>query len=276
MRQRHEPVPIDVIELFGEDRAALLQLLDALTEADWHHPTVCKGWSVRDVAAHVLGGDLGNVSRRRDRYTGVRPHPGEDIVALVNRLNDDWMRAAQRLSPRLIRELLEFGGPPMFAYFASLDLSATGDSVSWAGPQPAPVWLDVAREYTERWHHQQHIRDAVGSPGQTEPRYLHPVLATFAYALPHALRELPAADGTVVHWHVSGPAGGDWTVLRSSSRWTLETGAPANAAAASVELEQDQAWRLFTKGLGPEEVNARVTGDERLGSQLLRSVAIIA
>src|SRR5438445_8929800 len=74
-------------------------------------------------------------------------------------------------------------------FFDSLNLLALATPVSWAGPAPAPVWLDVAREYTERWHHQQHIRDAIGQPGQTDHRFLHPVLATFAYALPVALQD---------------------------------------------------------------------------------------
>jgi hypothetical protein len=53
--------------------------------------------------------------------------------------------------------------------------------------------LELAREYTERWLHQQHIRDAVGAPGQTDPRFLAPVLATFAHAFPVALRRVTAA-----------------------------------------------------------------------------------
>ena len=48
--------------------------------------------------------------------------------------------------------------------------------IDWAGPEPAPIWLHVAREYTERWVHQQHIRDAVGRPGLNERRWLGPVL----------------------------------------------------------------------------------------------------
>ena len=53
-----------------------------------------------------------------------------------------------------------------------------------------------AREFTERWVHQQQIRDAVGKPGLTERRWLHPVLDAFARALPHALRDHAAPGGT--------------------------------------------------------------------------------
>ena len=47
-------------------------------------------------------------------------------------------------------------------YFASLNLTALGAAAQLGG---AGVWLDVAWEYTERWRHQQHVRDTVGRPG---------------------------------------------------------------------------------------------------------------
>ena len=77
------------------------------------------------------------------------------------------MLAARRMSPRLLRELLALIGPDVEAYFSSLDLEAIGGPVSWAGPDSSPVWFDIAREFTERWHHQQQIRDATGQPPLT-------------------------------------------------------------------------------------------------------------
>lgn len=271
------PDPVQVLDLFPEERTALLQLLSTLTPEEWQQPTVCAGWSVKDVALHVLGGDLGNLSRRRDGFRGTEPRPGEDIVTLVNRINEEWVQTARRFSTRVITDLLALTGPQLHAYFASLDLMATGGSVSWAGLDKAPVWLDVAREYTERWLHQQHIRDAVGKPGLTDSRYLAPVLATFAYALPPALREEDAPEGTVVLVRIEGEAGGDWSVVREGGRWTLYEGA-AEQAAAFVTMDQSTAWRLLTKGITPEEASRSISfaGDRRLGEQVLQAVAIIA
>jgi len=73
-----------VFDLLAEDRAALLLLLDSVDEDDWARPTACAGWSVKDVAGHILGGDLGNLSRRRDDFRSEMPLPDEDLVGFIN------------------------------------------------------------------------------------------------------------------------------------------------------------------------------------------------
>lgn len=274
-----KPPPIHTIHLFPELLAHLLHLLQALPEPAWARPTACPGWTVKDVAAHLLGGDVGILSRRRDAYTPPGPEIAgwDELVALINHLNDEWVGATRRLSPRLLVDLLRLTGEQVGAYFRTLDLAATGDPVSWAGPEPAPVWLDVAREYTERWLHQQHIRAAVGRPGLTGPRYLAPVLATFVHALPRAYRDVAAPPGTAVQVEIGGPAGNTWTVLREASSWTLYAG-QAGSPATVVRLPPGVAWRLFTRGMAPDAARARIeiAGDRLLAHNLLDAVAIIA
>jgi uncharacterized protein (TIGR03083 family) len=268
--------PIQVLDLFPLEREALLELLSGLTPEEWERPTVCAGWSVKDVALHILGGDLGNISGRRDGVWGLNPTPGEEFGSFINRINEEWVRTARRLSGQMIIDLLGFAGPQLFDYFATLDLNALGGIVSWAGPGPAPVWLDVAREYTERWMHQQHIRDAVGKPGLTEGRFFTPVLATFVHALPLTFRDTEATPGTTVQLHVRGEAGGEWAIVRERDNWTLYAGA-AEKPHARVDLDQSAAWHLFTKGIIPEDAERASTfeGDKGLGLQVLRAVAII-
>ena len=60
--------PIATVELFPQERSALLQLLNALPDEQWANPTVCPGWTVHDVALHLLGDDIGIISARRDGY----------------------------------------------------------------------------------------------------------------------------------------------------------------------------------------------------------------
>jgi uncharacterized protein (TIGR03083 family) len=269
-----------VTQLFQPERASLLELLSSLSAEQWQAPTVCPGWSVKDVALHLLGDDIGLLSRRRD---GVAPadaswEPGgfQELVAFLDRLNQTWVEAARRISPRLLCELLAFTGEATWRYLASLDPLAVEGRVSWVGPDPVPNWLDVAREYTERWTHQQQIRDAVGVPGLKEPAFMAPVLATFVHALPRAFAGAPAPAGTTVEVAVGGQGGGCWVLTRTPDGWHLAAGTAAEPV-ARVALDAETAWRLWTKGIGPAaaEAGVSISGDRALGRRVLDAVAII-
>ena len=276
-----EPAPpILVTDLFPEILDALLALLGGLTPAQWAAPTACASWSVHDVALHLLGDDASILARQRDGFTPPGAPPGptwEELVAWLNARNARWVEETRRISPPLLCDLLRLTGTQASAHFAGRDLYALGAPVSWAGPGPAPVWMDVAREYTERWHHQQHIRDAVGQPGLMEPRYFAPVLDAFVRALPHAYRAVPADPGTLVQLTIAGAAGGTWVLRNDPGGWQLYRDAD-RPAHAGVVIPQDVAWRLFTKGLSPAEAEqeATLTGDPALGRQALAMVSIIA
>ncbi len=277
-RSLQPPEPIMVVALFPEILAELVKLLSNLSAEEWQKPTVCPGWSVKDVALHLLGDEVGNLSRRRDGHAlGASVTGWEDLVALINNANQGWVQATQRISPRLLIDLLEFTGVQLCDYFRSLDPFALGGSVSWAGPERAPVWLDLAREYTERWHHQQHIRDAVSKPGLEEPRYMAPVLAAFVRAMPRAFRSTPAAENTAVTLTITGESGGQWSLLRERGEWRLYQGAP-DRPEAKVFLDQAVAWRLFTRGLAQNVAREHLSlsGDQALGSKVLEMVSIIA
>ena len=278
------PQPVAVLDQFPEERRHLLDLLGELAEEEWAAPTVCPGWSVKDVALHLLGVDLGNLARRRDGFEDPSfAPPGADLTdwtTLVDALgawNEQWVRATRRLSPRLLCELLEMTGPALYDYFVGLDLTALGGAVSWAGPNPAPTWLDVAREYTERWTHQQQIREALGRPGLTGRRFFAPVLATFVHALPHTLRSIDAADGARLRLRIIGDSGEAWQAVRAAGRWHLCRDEPVPVD-ATLTLDQDVAWRLFTTGISVTQARPSVAldGDQRLATAALEMVGIIA
>ena len=276
--------PVFVLDLFPPVHQALLQLLTGLNEEEWYLPTICAGWSVKDIALHLLGDDIGLLSRKRDGfdpfekvYAKRHIDSWSDLVAYLNEMNALWVQATRRISCELLCSLLIFSGEETYRYFTSLDPSAIGDPVSWAGQDPAPVWLDIAREYTERWVHQQHIRDAVNKSGLKERRFLTPVLETFVRALPHTFREIQASNGTHIQLIISGEAGDTWSLLRENDHWVLGKTAPAPVT-ASVSIDQETAWRLFTKGVSKDEALHYTTfkGDQTLALKVLDMVSIIA
>lgn len=56
-------------QVIGTQRRNLADLLDGLSDEQWRHPSLCAGWTVRDVAAHLTLQQLG----LRD-LIGTMPH----------------------------------------------------------------------------------------------------------------------------------------------------------------------------------------------------------
>jgi uncharacterized protein (TIGR03083 family) len=273
--------PIHTAELFLPLQKELLSLLRSLAPDDWSRPTVAGNWTVKDIAAHILDGDLRRLSMHRDGYfqTSGDPSPEgyNDLVAYLNDLNATWNRAVGRLSPRMLTDLLEWAGPQVASFFASLDSEGAALwPVAWAGQEQSANWMDIGRDYTEKWHHQAQIRDAVGMPLLMERRWLHPVIALSMYALPHAFRLVEAATGDSVSVVIDGEAGGRWLIVRDESGWIISEGEIANPR-LSVRMDADTAWRLFFNGLSAQEAGRRVVteGDPRLRAAFLSTRAVM-
>lgn len=270
--------PIFVHELFPEMRAELLHILRSLNDDQWQLPTACAGWSVKDVALHILADDMGYLSRHRDQdgLTGKFDN-FDDLVAFINDLNQTWIDATRRLSCRLLLDLLEFTGTQFEAYLQTINLYADTAPISWAGHQPAPMWLQVARELTEFWMHHQHISEAVGIRSLRDERFLRPVLSTFVHALPRTYRDMVAPVDTLIVFEVTGTIQASWHLVNEGEYWALyeETGFQPTT---TITIPAEIAWKIFTKGVSPTEAqkHAQISGDVDLGITALSSVAILA
>lgn len=271
--------PVDVRPLFPRERFALLELLGSLDRSDWAKPTICPGWDVHDVVAHLVNDYVRRLSGSRDGHHGAGFHPGESLPAFIARINEEFVSAARQCSPRVLIDLLTHLGPQLDALWAERNLHDAADlDVSWAATDlPSPAWLDVAREYTEFWVHQQQIRDAVTRPGADQPELLGPVVDTFLRALPSTLAAEPRQDGTTLRFQVTGPAGGVWTAIHDDGRWRVTTGATSTDPAATVTMDQHTLWRLASRGRTAEQARAQATlvGDRSLAETATTLLAII-
>ncbi|MCI1186622.1 maleylpyruvate isomerase N-terminal domain-containing protein [Hymenobacter sp. DH14] len=275
--------PIETLPLFPELDRLLLELLRSLAPADWQRPTLAREWTVHDVAAHLLDGNLRTLSMLRDGHFGEAPPADTSytgIVAYLNRLNADWVRAARRLSPAVLIELLAQSGAEYTAYLHTLDpWGPAAFSVAWAGEAESKNWFHIARDYTEKWHHQQQIRAAVGQTAPLlAPQLFRPFIETMLRGLPHAYRAVAAPVGTVVQVRIDTASGGVWQLVRAAEAWQLRPPVPDVVPAAEAALPPDVAWRLFTKGLSPAEARplAQLAGDKALAEAALQLVAVMA
>lgn len=278
--------PILVAGLFRELNGHLVRLLRSLDPEDWHCPTASSERNVKDIASHLLDGSVRRLSVQRDGYTPPDAPTGfsssQELVEYLHRVNGDWTGATRRISPRLLVEWIDRTGEELADFFEGLDPFAPAlYPVAWAGEQQSANWFDVAREYTEKWHHTQQIFEAVGRPSTiTNHRLMHPCLDTFMRALPFTYREVQAGDGAAITVTVHGEAGGDWFLVRRAGRWeqVLEESARPTAR---VSLGQDSAWKLFTKRMDRQTALARfpdiaIEGDQELGLHVLDTVSVMA
>jgi uncharacterized protein (TIGR03083 family) len=259
----------------------LIELLASLSPEAWNRPTIARLWTVKDVAAHLLDGNLRGLSLARDGHQLIPDREIRsygDLVAYLNQLNADWTLATRRLSPKVLTQLLQTTGREYSEYLTMLDPHAEAIfPVAWAGEQTSPNWFHVAREYTEKWHHQQQIRDAVGREGIMTRQLFLPFIDTFMRGLPHAYRHTAAPAGTVVRVVVDEGIGGTWYVVRDEDRWQL-VATPAGPSQATLVLPPGTAWKVFTKGITPEMALAQAAteGDSTLAHVALSLVAVMA
>src|SRR5690349_5137856 len=259
-----EARPILAGHLFASLNDELVALLRTLTPDEWNLPTVAGAWTVRDIASHLLDTALRRLSFDRDQH--VRPMPPDAFAnglgAFINNANRDGVEFYRSFSTQMVIDMMDRYGAQQAAFLASKDPFAKATwSVSWAGEEESQNWFDVARELTERWHHQQHIRDAAGRAALHAP-YLAPVIDAFMRALPYTYRDVQAR-----------------VVVRvDDAAWSLVEGVlyegEADAFDVRVTMSGDVAWRLFTKQ--KIEPQAKVEGDAALAEPLLGMIAIVA
>lgn len=271
---------IQTAHLFSPLNDKLIELLRSLSKEDWQKPTLAKQWTVKDIAAHLLDTVVRTLAERDGLFVkpAVAINSYQDLVNYLNQLNADWVNAARRVSPQVLTDFLEDTGKQHATYIESLDMDSEAPySVAWAGEEHSKMWFHVAREYTERWHHQQQIREATGLQGIMTRELFYPCIATFMYGLPHTYRNVKAVAGAVIHIIIETEIGGDWYLLYDGENWHL-TQETQTAITATVSIPPDVSWKLFTKGITAAEAKEKVTlnGDERLGSVALNLLAVMA
>ncbi|MEL6141821.1 MAG: hypothetical protein AAFU67_09415, partial [Bacteroidota bacterium] len=64
---------IDVINLMPQLDEMLIGLLEGLSLNDWEKQTIAPKWKIKDVAVHLMDGNLRSLSMLRDGYYGEKP-----------------------------------------------------------------------------------------------------------------------------------------------------------------------------------------------------------
>lgn len=87
----------EIFTMIAEQRRDLADLLDGLTDAQWETPSLCAGWRVREVVAHLVMpfslpkwrvglhfvARLGNVNRVMDERARAERRPNAELVEVL-------------------------------------------------------------------------------------------------------------------------------------------------------------------------------------------------
>lgn len=261
---------LDVRSLLSRERDDLLAFVGSLTDNEWFSPTQVPGWTVKDLALHVLDDDLGWLSRGRDLDpSGRLDVEASGFVEALNQKNQRWVTAANQLSRPVVLGLLKWAGREMDAYYQSQSLTSDGH-VAWASDDRVPNWFDLAQDLTERWVHQMQMREAVDKLATYRDDYLPVIMKTFVWAFPHQYRATVDPGTRVL---LSMGAGGAWTLTSDGTRWELGSRS-GEAHVVEIHADDDTGWRWLTGG-DLSETPLRVSGPAELVEPLLQVRAIL-
>lgn len=232
---------------------AMLRLLEDLLPEEWNLPTDCSLWTVRDMAAHVVGNTEESVSPGRmvrDVAVSFRRHPRMDRLAALNQVQVEdrkgcsgaqLTRRLAELRPRRLRLRTRLPGivrrlplPPGFSLPAGLR------QVGYA--------LDVIY-IRDLWMHRVDICVATGRDvplGEHDHEVVRQVIADLARTW----------DDPPVVLELTGPAGGRWQLGSAPERLPSFAGV-ATARADTVEYLRCLAGRNDTPQL-------TIEGDEAI------------
>ena len=200
----------DAMDLVSIEVTLTVGLLRELDEAEWDLPTVCTGWTVRDVVAHVIGQyeGLARPHRLVRRVRAARRMPGVGVLDGHNQL-----QVAQRtgLAPqRLLDELQLWGGRAVRAGNRIPALVRGRMKLSILFPEAVEMPED-SLDYLLRvigprdpWMHRIDIATATGRK-LTPDDHDATMIAQIAHDLSLAW------SGPPVRLRLAGPIGGEWT-----------------------------------------------------------------
>ncbi|MEO6731273.1 MAG: maleylpyruvate isomerase N-terminal domain-containing protein [Ferruginibacter sp.] len=272
--------PINVVQLLPVLEKKLMSLLTSLNPEDWQKPTIAKSWTIKDIVAHLLDGNVRVLSMLRDNYFGesLGKKTSINLIDYLNCLNADWVKAMKRVSPAILINLHQATGYRYNEYYASLDpFGKSPFAVDWAGEKESLNWMHIAREYTEKWLHQQQVRDVLNDKEIMTRELYYPFIDIFMLALPHTYRNVEATDGTLVRITIPSGIGGHWNIIAEGGKWILDNANQAKPV-SEVIIDAGIAWKLFSKSIRPQEIkhSVQIEGDQQLGEIALTMISVMA
>jgi uncharacterized protein (TIGR03083 family) len=196
------------MRLAAEENERFLRVLRSLTAQEWEQPTMCPGWNVRQMVAHVLGAAelAASPLEQRRQLRAAHARGGVLIDALTavqvsereHLSPEEMVERYARVAPRAVRGRRLV--PGLVRQRRMPDQQPVGDHVE---PWTIGYLLDVILT-RDTWMHRMDVCLATGH---------EPVLTADhdGVLVSDIAREWEARHGQPCSLTLTGPAGGTWT-----------------------------------------------------------------
>jgi uncharacterized protein (TIGR03083 family) len=218
--------------LAAEEYSRFTRVLAGLAEEDWHAPTSCPGWTVRDMAGHTLGmaelaASLPEMARQLIRAGRAAKRSGkpqiDELTDLQVRKHQqlsvaDLVAAVQRIGPKAVAGRRR--RPALMRARTIIDHGPDG-----ASPERWKVGFMTDTILTrDPWMHRSDIAQALGRPMELTREHDGVVVAD-------VVAEWALRHGQPYSLTLTGPAGGRWS---------------SGATGEAISLDAEQFCRILS------------------------------
>jgi len=272
-----------VLDIYPALLDELLDTLQSLSESKWESKTLLPSWRIKDIAAHIASGAIRKLSAIRNNEPSEvsEPMDYESLVTRINENNEKWVGLLRNLHFSLIIDLLTRYYGELIEEFKIMDPYATAvHGVAWAGELKSENWFDIAREYTELWHHQMQIKNAIGDAALLGDEYYKPFIDTCFRALPYHFRKMGEQIDFDLLIEIAGMNGGKYLLLCENSIFRIkENEEPENTQDinTSIHVTKDVLWKLLTNAAELEEIKDGISidGNYEIGAHFGKMTCIM-
>jgi uncharacterized protein (TIGR03083 family) len=248
----------------------LLALGGELDDEAWATPSLCPGWTVKDLYSHVLGTEsmlLGRPAPEAD--VSGRDHVRNDI----GRFNEVWVAAnADRPGPEVLAELRAVVEERRSV------LSELADE-AWDEVGFTPAGQDTHGRFMrirvfDQWLHEQDARIPLGRPGHLSGPAVDLALDEIAASLGFVVgKRAGAPDGSAVRFELSGPTERTFDVLVEGRASVVEDLGRSPDVTIRMPLSTFVVLVAGRQGADHADPAIEVTGDRELGERVVANLA---
>jgi uncharacterized protein (TIGR03083 family) len=242
--------------------AATIEVCAGLTGDGWSAQTECPLWTVKDVCAHLVGGELW--------MSQGHPPPTEGLAGITD---------------RPVRERRDAGGPAVLAELREVfalrlrqfaaDPPDPAEPATTAYGWPVTVGILLTHRAFDAWVHEQDIRRALARPGNLGSPAAFISRDILLGSLARVVAKLAAAPpGAVVRLAVEGEVAFDVAVSVDDNRRGHLAPWAGGTASTSLRAGWETYSRLAAGRIDSAAAAVEVRGDAEVASRVLSHFAV--